>query len=101
LGNQTGIVRCLNANTGEEHYRKRLPGASGFTASPIGNNGNVYCLDQTGRAFVVAAGPDFKIVATNELPEMCWASPAVAGDRLLIRTAEHLYAVGATSSESP
>jgi outer membrane protein assembly factor BamB len=101
LDNQTGIVRCLDAKTGHEHYRKRLPGASGFTSSPIANNGNVYFLDQSGRVFVVAAGPDLKIVATNELPEMCWASPGVAGDRLLIRTAEHLYAVSAKSARSP
>jgi len=38
---------------------------------------------------------------TVEVPEMCWASPAVAGDRLIIRTTEHLYAVGNKPARSP
>jgi len=31
---QAGIVTCLDANTGKQHYRQRLPGAAGLTASP-------------------------------------------------------------------
>ena len=33
LEQQGGIVRCCDAKTGKEHYRQRLPGADGFTAS--------------------------------------------------------------------
>jgi outer membrane protein assembly factor BamB len=90
-----GIIHCLNANTGAEQYRKRLPKASGFTSSPLGNNGNVYCLDQKGRTTVVETGPELKVRSSNDLNEMCWASPAVCGERLLIRTLEHLYCIGA------
>jgi outer membrane protein assembly factor BamB len=94
MDNQSGIVRCLDAKTGDELYRKRLPGASGFTASPIASGGRVYFFDQSGKTIVVEAGPEFRVVATNDLGEMCWSSPAVAGERLLIRTVEQLYAVG-------
>lgn len=92
--NQIGIVRCLEAATGREHYRKRLPGATGFTSSPIANGERVYFFDQSGVTIVVEAGPEFRVIANNDLQEMCWASPGLAGNRLLIRTAEHLYAVG-------
>ena len=34
---------------------------------------------------------NFEIVARNDLDELCLASPAVAGDKLLIRTASRLY----------
>ena len=37
------------------------------------------------------AGPEFKIRETNPLDELCAASPAIAGDKLLIRTASRLY----------
>jgi hypothetical protein len=37
--------------------------------------------------FVVEAGPQFKGGGTNDLGEPCLATPALAGDRLLIRTA--------------
>jgi outer membrane protein assembly factor BamB len=94
LENQNGVVRCLNATTGEENYRKRLPGATGFTASPVAANGKVYLLDQNGQTVVLEAGPKFQVVATNKLGQMCWGSPAVAGNRLLVRTVEHLYSIG-------
>ena len=91
-----GVIRCLDANTGKEHYRKRVPdAAAGFTASALVHGDNVYCTDQRGRTHVIAAGPEFRLVAKNDLnDEMCWASPAVAGNHIFIRTTDHLYAVG-------
>jgi outer membrane protein assembly factor BamB len=94
LGQGGGIVHCLNAQTGQELYRKRLPDSAGFTASPLANSGKIYCLDQNGLTTVIEAGPELKVLASNSLAEMCWASPAVAGDRLLIRTVDHLYCIG-------
>jgi outer membrane protein assembly factor BamB len=94
LEQNNGIVRCLNAQTGAEHFRKRLPVASGFTASPLANDGKIYCLDQNGRNIVIEAGPELKVIASSAIDEMCWASPAVASDRLLIRTVDHLYCIG-------
>jgi outer membrane protein assembly factor BamB len=90
-----GVIHCLDAATGKEHYRKRLPEAAGLSASPIASGGKVYIADQKGRTHVIESGPKLKVVASNELDgEMCWASPAVWGDRLLIRTVEHLFCIG-------
>jgi outer membrane protein assembly factor BamB len=89
-----GIVRCLDASSGDEHYRKRIPGASGFSASPIVNDGRVYCLDQAGATFVLEAGPQLNVLASNKLGEMSWSSAGVVGDRLLIRTVDYLYSIG-------
>ncbi len=94
LENQLGIVRCLDAKSGAQRYHKRLPGATGFTASPVAGDGKVYLVDQNCRTTVVEAGPELQIVATNDLNEMCWSSPAVAGEKLLIRTVDHLYSIG-------
>jgi outer membrane protein assembly factor BamB len=97
LANGSGIVYCLDVHSGQEHYRQRLPGAAAFTASPLANDGKVYCLDQNGQTAVIAAGPQLKVLATNKLDEMTWASPAIAGDKLLIRTLDHLYCIGISS----
>ena len=90
----SGIVRCLDATTGKEHFRKRLPGAAGFTASALANHGKVYCVDQNCRTTIIDAGSELRVVGTNDLGEMCWASPAVANNHLLFRTIDHLYAIG-------
>jgi outer membrane protein assembly factor BamB len=89
-----GIIHCFDAKTGQQQYRKRLTGASGFTASPLVSGNKIYCVDQNCRTTIIEAGADLRVVATNELGEMCWASPAVAGNRIYIRTTDHLFAIG-------
>lgn len=94
LEQQAGILRCLDAQTGKQHYRQRLPEATGLTASPWVKDDKVFCLDQSGQTFVLQAGPEYKLLGTNNLPgEMFWASPAIAGDSLLLRGADHLYCI--------
>ena len=48
-------------------------------------------LSEDGDTYVIPAGPEFEIVATNTLNEMALATPAVAGGNLLIRTQSKLY----------
>jgi outer membrane protein assembly factor BamB len=94
LQEMAGIVRCLDAKTGKEHYRQRLPGAAGFTASPWASGNKVFCLDQDGQTFVLAAGPEFKLLATNVLgPDMFWSSPAAVDRALFLRGMDHLYCI--------
>lgn len=93
LVQHSGMVRCYDAKTGQEHYHQRLPKSVGCVASPWASDGKVYFLDQTGVTVVLQAGPEFKVVATNSLDEMCWASPAVAGEKLLLRGVENLYCI--------
>jgi outer membrane protein assembly factor BamB len=75
-------------------HTQRVSGASGFVSSPWANDGHVYCLDQDGRTSVLEAGPELKVAASNELSEMCWGAAGIAGDRILIRTIDHLYSIG-------
>lgn len=91
---QAGIVTCLDANTGKQHYRQRLPGAAGLTASPWAVGNKVFCLDQTGQTFILAAEPTYNLLETNKLAdEMFWASAAPSGDRLFLRGLDHLYCI--------
>src|SRR5262245_56063879 len=91
---QGGIIRCLDASTGKQHFRQRLPGAAGLTASPWTSGGKVFFLDQSGQTFVLDPGPQFKLLVTNKLAdEMFWASPAIAADSLFLRGIDHLYCI--------
>jgi outer membrane protein assembly factor BamB len=94
LEQQGGIIRCLDAKTGAQHYRQRLPGAAGFTASPWASGDKVFCLDQSGKTFVLQAGPKLEVLATNQLDdELFWSSTAVANGAHLIRGIDHLYCI--------
>lgn len=92
-----GILSCYDAKTGEVVYeKKRLP-ARGFTTSPFAYSGKLFCLSEDGIAFVVPLGREFKVESANELAEddMCMATPVIVGDKLLIRTSERIYCIGA------
>lgn len=96
-----GFLTCHNAITGEEIYgKKRFAPQGAFTASPWSYNDHLFCLSEDGRTYAVPAGPEFSIVHTSELNELCLASPAVVGKRLLIRTASQLYSITKTTSQS-
>jgi outer membrane protein assembly factor BamB len=88
-----GFLSCYDAGTGEKVYKERLPGARGFTSSPWAGDGKIFCLDDGGTTHVVQAGPTFKVLGKNAIPEMCWSSPAIAGGDLFLRTVDRLYCI--------
>jgi outer membrane protein assembly factor BamB len=92
-----GVAACLNALTGEEHWRERLGG--NFSASPLLANGLVYFQNETGEATVVQAGTEFMEISRNVLSdsERTFASYAVAPGTLLIRSETSLYAITAAN----
>lgn len=91
-----GFMAGYDAATGQELYGKqRLPNGRSFTSSPWAYNGRVFCLNEDGVTFVVKAGDQFELLHTNTLAEddMGMATPAIVGDRLLIRTAARMYCI--------
>lgn len=92
-----GFLTCHDARTGEEIYGKRRISRDSvnFTASPWAYDGKVFCLDEDGTTFVVEAGPEFRLLGSNELDEMCMATPAIVAGGLLIRTYSKLYKIAA------
>ncbi len=91
-----GLLSCFEAQTGRVVYdRERLPEGFAFTASPWAAAGKIFCLNEDGVCYVVRAGDHFALLHTNKLAEddMCMATPACVGDRLLIRTSARLYCI--------
>lgn len=95
--NQRGIVYCVEAATGKIVYEKRLqPNPGRIYASPILAAGCLYYVSRTQGTFVVAAKPEFELLAHNRLgenEEVFNGSPAVAAARLLLRSDRALYCI--------
>src|SRR5687767_10398001 len=82
-----GILTAYDARTGERIYQQRVsPEGGGFSASPIAAGGRIYIASEEGDVFVVQAGRTFKLLATNRMGEITMATPAVAGNMLIVRT---------------
>ena len=91
---ETGILSRFDAKTGKLTYKTRLdPVATAFTTSPWAYNGKLFCLSEEGQTFVITTGEKFQLLHVNELDEMAQASPAIVGERLLIRTETRLYSI--------
>ncbi len=91
---ETGILSRFDARTGKQTYKTRIdPAATAFTTSPWAYNGKLFCLSEEGQTFVIAAGEQFKLLHVNSLDDMAQASPALVGERLLIRTERSLYSI--------
>ncbi len=93
LDQRGGLLSCFDAKTGKQHYKQRITGAKGFTSSPWAGDGKVFCLDESGQTFVIEAGDELKLLATNKLDDMFWSSAAFAGDNLLLRGIDRLYSI--------
>jgi outer membrane protein assembly factor BamB len=102
LGNN-GVFDAYELQTGAEIYRQRLPHlGSGFSGSPVAADGRIYLANEDGEILVVAAGREFRHVATNVMGELLMATPALSDGVMYVRSAGSLFAIGsrrpATSS---
>lgn len=93
---QRGIAFCTRASSGEIVYEQRLQGAGQVYASALLAGGRLYYLTRDGKMFVLAAKPQFEQLAINDLSDhgVFNGSPAVAGNRLLLRSDKYLYCLG-------
>ena len=91
-----GFFACFDAQSGKEIYGKqRLNGGRAFTSSPWAYRGHIFCINEFGETFVIKAGDEFEVVDKLKLhvEDMAMATPSLAGDRLIIRTAQRLYSI--------
>jgi len=96
LMKEGGIVSSVNPATGEILKQGRTPNAlEEYYASPVAADGKIFVASASGKVTVLKAGAQWEILATNDLDDEIWATPAIAGNSLYIRTRSALYSFGA------
>jgi outer membrane protein assembly factor BamB len=96
LWHDRGIVTCLDLASGHQHWRQRIGG--NFNSSPIRVGDRIYCASRSGEMVVLAADKEYKLLSRFDLGGPCNATPAVAGDRMFLRTDSMLMCVGERAS---
>jgi outer membrane protein assembly factor BamB len=87
-----GVAGIYDAGTGELKKEFRLPGALGdYYASPVASAKYVYFASMEGKVTVLEAGAEGRVVATIAMEEEIFATPAIVGDSLYLRTQGGLY----------
>jgi outer membrane protein assembly factor BamB len=92
LWSDGGIVSCVDAATGKPHWQKRVGGV--FYGSPVHVGDRIYCVSTEGDVVVLAASPEYQLLARNPLGEETSATPAISGGKMYLRTQSHLISIG-------
>jgi outer membrane protein assembly factor BamB len=87
-----GVLTAYDAKTGSRVYQQRIGGDS-FVASPVAAAGNLYIASEDGDVYVVKGGSQYSLISKNPIGEPILATPAWAGDMLLVRGANRLFAI--------
>lgn len=96
LVDDRGRAICLLADTGEVVWGPTRTAQGVVSASPVLAGGRLYITNENGVTTVLRAGRAFEVLSTNRLDgSYTLSSMAVAGDRIFMRTATHLYCIGA------
>jgi outer membrane protein assembly factor BamB len=87
-----GVLTCLDAASGAPYFQERLAARGPYYASPVASADALYLASERGELSVLAAARELRLLSTRDLGEEIYATPALARGRLLVRSAEHLWA---------
>lgn len=90
----TGILSCFDAKTGKPHYdRQRMDAVRNIYASPVAARDRVYFVSREGSTLILKHGPEYQVLATNQLDDNFDASPAIVGNELFMRGRKNIYCI--------
>ncbi len=92
VADDRGTANCFDTASGERFWQARL--GKSYSTSLITAGGLAYLVADDGITKVIRPGKELEEVATNELGEYSFASPAISQGRLYIRGEKHLFAIG-------
>jgi outer membrane protein assembly factor BamB len=89
-----GLIRCWKVASGELMFEQRTPRITP-SASPIATaDGRIYFAGPA-TSYVIKAGPQYELLATNELEGgQNYTTPAVADGRIFIKGRSYLWCIG-------
>lgn len=88
-----GVIECFEPISGKRIYRKKLGSADTFIASPVASDNKIYIVDDHGMVYTVKAGPEFKVLAENDLGDISMSVPALSDNTIYFRTQKSLIAI--------
>jgi outer membrane protein assembly factor BamB len=102
LWSDAGIVTCLRTGTWEQVWQEKVfqgetprdRVSQEFYSSPVIAGDKMYNITKTGDIICLRAGDKFELLGRSRLGDQCYATPAIDGNRLIIRTASKLVSVG-------
>jgi len=87
-----GILTCLDVESGDRVYRMRTRGRGTHYASPLIADGKIFTIAGDGHISVLTLGANPQMLATNDMQEGVYATPAIVDGTIYVRTHSALFA---------
>lgn len=99
VNDSRGTATCLDARTGAVVFEEPISRQKRdrWYATPLLSGDRLYCVSRQTGTVVLAAKPEFKVLATNIIADddsVANASPAVADGRIYLRSNRYVYCFG-------
>jgi outer membrane protein assembly factor BamB len=91
LCNDSGVLSCVEAKTGNLVWQERIGGH--FSASPIYVDGRIYVFSEEGKTTVFKPGRKYEPIGESQLSDGFMSSAAIAGKAFYLRTKSCLYRI--------
>ncbi|MGE0755969.1 MAG: PQQ-binding-like beta-propeller repeat protein [Pirellulaceae bacterium] len=87
-----GLSSSFDVATGKTHWElARIRNVGEYYGSPVAGDGKIYVPGENGFIVVLEQGAELKVLAKNDIGEVCLSSPAIADGRLFVRGRESLF----------
>ena len=86
------VLACVDAKTGTLLWEYEAK--AGFYSSPMIADGKLYIFDINGKAYIFKPGTTVNLLASPDLNENVFATPAFADGFIYVRGSKHLFAIG-------
>lgn len=90
-----GVASCIDAKTGEFYWNERIEG--NYSGSLVRAADKVFVMDEEGKLVSFAADKKFKLHGYTPLGEPSRSTPAIANNKMYLRTYSHVICVDGTS----
>ena len=90
-----GIFSSVDPTRGTAHRVDRLRDAiDKYWASPVAGDGKIYTISEGCTISTIEPGSTWSVLATSRLDGTCFATPAIAGGDVYVRTLQAIYSFG-------
>lgn len=87
-----GVLTCMDASTGKVLHRARVDAPGAYFSAPVAADGRVYVASAEGVITVLKDGESPTILTHNDLGDPIYATPALIGSTMYVRSANALWA---------
>jgi outer membrane protein assembly factor BamB len=95
-----GMSSCYDARDGTQLWdRNRIGHFGDYFASPVAAGGKVYLSGKNGFIVVLEDAPELKVFGKHDMGEEIIATPAIADDRIFVRTRGSLLCVASNADQ--